>query len=163
MFKTLFLYSLVIAAVLAGSSFAPAQSAQSGQEAIFHDHCAPCHDNPATRAPTRASLHAMSPDFIVQALTSGIMAGPGSALSPAQRASLAEYLTGRKIGGAMPMAGHCQGPPPAFSLTGPSFNGWGGNLESWRYQPKPGISPAQLKRLRVKWAFGFPGAVVAFS
>jgi polyvinyl alcohol dehydrogenase (cytochrome) len=71
---------------------------QSPQEALFQQNCVVCHGNPAIRAPTRASLHAMSPDFIVEALTDGIMKDQGSALSPEQRVSLAEYLTGRKVG-----------------------------------------------------------------
>jgi hypothetical protein len=55
------------------------------------------HDLAAARPPAN-SLHAMSPDFIVEALTNGIMKAQGSSLSPEQRASLAEYLTGQKLG-----------------------------------------------------------------
>lgn len=61
------------------------------------------------------------------------------------------------------MAGRCVGGGPAFSLDGPSFNGWGANLENWRFQPEPGISAAQLDRLELKWAFGIPGVVAMFG
>jgi polyvinyl alcohol dehydrogenase (cytochrome) len=61
------------------------------------------------------------------------------------------------------MAGRCSGTPSPFSLSGPSFNGWGVNPENWRYQTAPGIAATQLGQLDVKWAFGFPGAVVAFG
>ena len=118
--------------------------------------------NPATRAPARASLHAMSPNFIVQALTNGIMKPQGSVLSPEQRVLLAEFLTGRKVGAEAPMAGRCHGVLP-FSLDGPSFNGWGANVENWRFQPEPGLSAAQLARLDLKWAFGIPGVVAMFG
>ena len=136
--------------------------AQSAQEATFLQHCAVCHDNPATRAPGRASLHAMSPNLIVDALTNGVMKAQGTALAPAERAALAEYLTGKKLSAQAPMSGHCNA-NPLFSFNGPSFNGWGGNVENWRYQPEPGISAAQLNQLTVKWAFGFPGVVAAFG
>ena len=133
------------------------------QEAVFQQHCAMCHNNPATRAPGIASLRAMSASFVVNALTGGIMQGPGAALSPAQRVAIAEYLTGKKLADEVPMAGRCTGTPPAFSLAGPAYNGWGANPENWRFQRNPGIAAADLPRLEVKWAFGFPGAVAAFG
>jgi len=157
---------LVIAGAftIAGAASAqPAASPVPSDEArAFSQYCAVCHGNPATRAPPRASLHAMSPDFIVDALTSGVMKEQGSALSPADRVSLAEYLTGRKVGSATPMVGRCA-KTPVFSLRGPSFNGWGANVENWRFQRTPGIRPADLDRLEVRWAFGFPGAVASFG
>jgi polyvinyl alcohol dehydrogenase (cytochrome) len=140
-----------------------AQSPSDPQAATFQQHCAMCHDNPATRAPGQASLRAMSPGFVVNALTNGIMQGPGAALSPPQRIAIAEYLTGRKVSDEVAMAGRCANTPPAFALQGPAYNGWGANPENWRYQPAPGIAATDLSRLEVKWAFGFPGAVAAFG
>ncbi len=133
------------------------------QAAVYAQHCAMCHENPATRAPGIASLRAMSPSFVVNALTSGVMQGMGAALSPGQRSALAEYLTGRKLSEEVAMAGRCQATPAAFSISGPAYNGWGANPENWRYQREPGISASDLSRLEVKWAFGFPGAVAAFG
>ena len=146
--------ALVIAAALL--SLTEEALPQDPQEKVFEQHCAVCHDNPATRAPSRASLRAMSPEFIVAALTDGIMAAPGSALTAPQRVSLAEYLSSQKVGSQRPMAGRCTGTPPPFSLAGPGYNGWGANPENWRFQKEPGIVAAQLERLDVKWAFGAP-------
>ena len=154
--------ALSVACVLGTAGSALAQSSESEREAVFEQNCAVCHNNPATRAPARASLHAMSPNFIVQALTNGIMKPQGSVLSPEQRVLLAEFLTGRKVGAEAPMAGRCHGVLP-FSLDGPSFNGWGANVENWRFQPEPGLSAAQLARLDLKWAFGIPGVVAMFG
>jgi polyvinyl alcohol dehydrogenase (cytochrome) len=156
----------VAASVIFSWCSARAQSgppSQTAQEDIFQQNCVVCHGNPATRAPTRASLHTMSPEFIVEALTSGIMKAQGEALSPEQRASLAEYLTGQRIGTRTPMEGRCNGTPPPFSLNGPSFNGWGANLANWRYQNDPGISASQLEHLELKWAFGIPGVATMFG
>jgi polyvinyl alcohol dehydrogenase (cytochrome) len=145
-----------------GFAQSPPESADR-QRAVFQQNCAMCHDNPATRAPGEASLKAMSPSFIVAALTSGIMQGPGAALTPAQRATLAEYLTDKKLSEEVAMAGRCAGTPAAFSLAGPAYNGWGANPENWRYQGNPGLAASDLSRLEVKWVFGFPGAVAAFG
>jgi polyvinyl alcohol dehydrogenase (cytochrome) len=151
--------ALLSAAVGAQS---PSPSADP-QAAVFQQHCAMCHDNPATRAPGAASLRAMSPGFIVAALTSGIMQGPGAGLSSPQRVALAEYLTGKKLADEVVMTGRCVGTPPPFTLGGPAYNGWGANVANWRFQPSPGIAAKDLDRLEVKWTFGFPGAVAAFG
>jgi polyvinyl alcohol dehydrogenase (cytochrome) len=138
-------------------------SAQPFEETLFAQNCAVCHNNPATRAPSRNSLRAMSPNFIVEALTNGIMKAQGSALNDAQRVALAEHLTERKVGAEPPMAGKCEGPSPPLSLSGTTFNGWGGAPANWRYQPTPGVRAGDLSRLELKWAFGVPGAVTMFG
>jgi polyvinyl alcohol dehydrogenase (cytochrome) len=160
---TAILSTLVSWADLASAQSTPANPNPDPQEAVFQQHCAVCHNNPATRAPGVASLKAMSPSFIVNALTSGIMQGQGAALSAPQKASLAEYLTGKKLADDVAMAGRCTGTPPALTLGGSSYNGWGANPENWRFQRDPGIAAADLSRLDVKWAFGFPGAVAVFG
>ena len=157
---------LTVASLLILPHRAFAQSSSSPQrieESVYQQNCAVCHNNPASRAPARTSLHAMSPSFIVEALTNGSMKAQASALSSEQRAALAEFLTGQKIGAEVSMAGRCVGTGSAFSLDGPSFNGWGVNVENWRFQPKPGIDAAQLDRLELKWAFGIPGVVAMFG
>ncbi len=156
----------LLPALMSWASLTSAQSAPTMSdplEAVFQQHCAICHDNPATRAPGTASLRAMSPSFIVHALTSGIMQGPGAALSPAQRVSIAEYLTGKKLADDVPMAGRCGGTLPALAIGGSSYNGWGANPENWRFQRYPGIAAADVNRLELRWAFGFPGAVAVFG
>jgi polyvinyl alcohol dehydrogenase (cytochrome) len=42
--------------------------------------------------------------------------------------------------------------------TGPQWNGWGAGVTNSRYQPDSGIPAAQVPRLQLKWAFGFPDA-----
>jgi len=158
-FATAALAGMLVAGGLASEE---SPKPESAQEAVFEQHCAVCHNNPATRAPARTSLHAMSPSFIVGALTSGVMQAQGAALSPAQRVALAEYLTGHKLDTRSTLAGRCTRSAP-FSLNAASYNGWGGNPENWRFQANPGISATQLSRLVVKWAFGVPGAVAMFG
>jgi polyvinyl alcohol dehydrogenase (cytochrome) len=160
------LTALGLAAIMSLANLAAAQSTRANVDppaALFQRHCAICHDNPATRAPSSTSLHAMSATFIVNALTSGIMQGPGAGLLPEQRVAIAEYLTDKKLADVAPMAGRCAGTSSALKWDRSSYNGWGANAENWRYQNEPGFSAADLNRLEVKWAFGFPGAVAMFG
>jgi cytochrome c5 len=60
-------FILVVAGTIMmfASGLASAQSTpspQSAQETAFQETCAVCHNNPATHAPARDSLHGMSPD-----------------------------------------------------------------------------------------------------
>jgi hypothetical protein len=89
---------LILAGAIMMSASGPASvqftpSPQSAQEAVFQQTWAVLPQQSGD-APAN-SLHAMSPDFIVEALTNGIMKAQGSSRSPEQRASLAEYLTAR--------------------------------------------------------------------
>ncbi len=64
-------------------------------------------------------------------------------------------------------AGHC--PASASILAsragGPSWNGWSSGQHNTRFQPaaQAGLRLSQVPRLRLKWAFGFNGATMAFS
>jgi len=159
---------LLAAAAIFGLARSPdaakAQTPDAGATAaLFEQRCAACHADAAERAPTQAALRAMSPSFIVDALTRGMMKEQGSGLTDDQRTALAEYLTGRKLGVDAPMAGRCVGAAPPFSLDGPMFNGWGADVENSRFQPDPGLAAVDLPRLELKWAFGVPGAILMFG
>src|SRR5204862_5218048 len=47
--------------------------------------------------------------------------------------------------------------------TGSRWNGWGADLSNTRFQPaaQAGLTAAQVPRLTLKWAFGFPNATSA--
>ena len=49
---------------------------------------------------------------------------------------------------------------PADFLAGPAWNGWGPDASNARFQPQAAakIPAAQIARLTLKWAFGFPNA-----
>jgi cytochrome c553 len=85
-------FSLAAAAILGlalrpGVAAAPASDA-SAESAMLERACAACHAIPTTRAPTRSSMRAMSPSFIVDALTSGVMKAQGSALTSEERVAV---------------------------------------------------------------------------
>src|SRR4030095_12731919 len=50
-------------------------------------------------------------------------------------------------------------------LAGPMWNGWGGATNNSRYQDRAmaGFTAADVPRLKLKWAFGFPGELSSDS
>ena len=47
----------------------------------------------------------------------------------------------------------------------PAWNGWGVDYRNSRFQPgaAAGLTPGQVSRLQLKWAFGFPGATALYG
>lgn len=62
-------------------------------------------------------------------------------------------------------AATCPAAPSAFSasLSSPHWVGWGARVEQWRFQPadQARLAASDVPRLKLKWAFGFPGAQTA--
>ena len=134
--------------------------------AIYQQHCSACHDaSSVTRAPGPASLRGMSPENIIRALESGLMAQQGNALTATEKQNVAEFLTGKVLGKSRiaTQTGVCPTNAPAFSLTGASWNGWGNDLNNSRFQTAAGagLDPATTGRLKLKWAFAFPDTSIA--
>jgi polyvinyl alcohol dehydrogenase (cytochrome) len=76
---------------------------------------------------------------------------------------------------ALPLAAHAQQASPVSTdisrcahnpdgfpqrIDGPRWNGWGVDINNSRFQPAAmaGLTPKQVPRLQLKWAFGFPDA-----
>lgn len=146
-----------------------AMAQQPDAAALYQKHCAVCHDaSAATRAPARSALRQASPEVILQALDQGTMKEQGSTITHSERRSLAEFLSGKTFGSVVEStAGVCPNKAPdlAASWTGPQWNGWGADLENTRFQPAAaaGLSAGQIGKLKLKWAFGFPGTIVSFA
>jgi polyvinyl alcohol dehydrogenase (cytochrome) len=155
---------------------APAALRAQDGAALFQAHCALCHDadagaadaGAAGRVPSREVLKQLSPDQIVTALEKGAMRAQGADRSRAERYALAEFLSGKPYtsnANAIPRSAFCQGPEDsvADAANGPSWNGWGVSSQNTRFQPAAaaGLSPEDLPKLHLKWAFGFPGATSA--
>lgn len=141
-------------------------------DALFDKTCSSCHDHPeTTRAPDRGALRRLSPEGIYKALTTGPMASMAAGVSDAEKQALAEYISGRKIvpetsGAASAMKGYCGPTKGALAAAGPSdWNGWGAGAGDMRFQPRPGdkLNAASAEALKLKWAFGLPGAAEAYN
>lgn len=149
--------------------FGPAR-AQSEGAALYNGACAQCHDAPAqgSRAPAKEALHERSPDAIVDALTGGAMRYQGLSLSGSERRAIAEYLTGKSFGADITGAANatCSAPPAfADATAAPSWNGWGPTLTNTHFQPadQARLTAAQVPRLALRWAFGFPDTTSAWG
>ena len=113
----------------------------------------------------------MTPEAIRDALTTGSMREQAQDLTEAGKRSLAEYLGGRKldvaqIGDARSMPNQCAGHPPIGDISAsPAWNGWGNDVSNARFQPAKaaGLSADRAPRLKLKWAFGFPGATAVYG
>jgi polyvinyl alcohol dehydrogenase (cytochrome) len=142
--------------------------ANKAGEALYKQRCAACHEGAATRAPGREALKLMSPENVRFALSSGSMMIQGMGLSSSQIADVIEFLTGKvpAIERISPEA-FCSGGTPSFAdpFTKPRWNGWGANLEQHRFQPAEmaQLSADQVPKLKLKWAFGFPGVTRALG
>jgi polyvinyl alcohol dehydrogenase (cytochrome) len=138
--------------------------AQDGA-AAYKQNCAACHDAGVDRAPNRDALQAMTAERVLAALESGAMISMASRSTAAERRAIAQFVTGKALSkkdvdmtpapeSMCASAGNFTNP-----LTGPLWNGWGENTSNTRYQDgsAAGISASDVGRLKVKWAFGFPG------
>jgi polyvinyl alcohol dehydrogenase (cytochrome) len=129
-------------------------------ETLYADNCASCHDSEGSGAPSRAALESRTRDAILASLETGLMREQGKALTRDDRAILSDYLGAK---GAEAAGERCSG---ALRLAGaPLWNRWGNGVENQRYQPAAagGITPANVGRLELKWAFAFPDAARARS
>ncbi len=150
---------------------AHAQDAAAG-ETVFNAHCKGCHEPAIERAPAKATLATYPAATIVDALTNGVMKPMAAGLSDADKQNVAAYLTGAAPGaqvagaranGARPSAPaavgvdvKCETNPP-IKATGSDWTSVG--LEtSHRYQVNPGLTAADVPKLKVKWSFAMTGS-----
>ncbi|WP_050426534.1 PQQ-binding-like beta-propeller repeat protein [Bradyrhizobium tropiciagri] len=160
--------SAAIAVILIGSCL-PATAQQAGA-ALYAQRCAQCHDSTDAniRAPNRAALQSRSFDEVLGAITTGPMTSFAQGLSNDERAAIASLVTGKAAShAAAENPGQCAQSETGFprAIDGPRWNGWGADLNNSRFQPAAmaGLTQDQISRLRLKWAFGFPGASIAFA
>jgi len=158
--------ALLVLGVCVAPAFGQTPQGDSGEgDRLYTDKCAKCHEAGVPRAPVRQALSRLSPDAIRSALTTGSMRSQGAELTQAQVEALARTI------GTAPAASTNNACTAAASSSfadpfdRPSWNGWGGNIAQHRFQAAAAAQlPAnQVSRLKLKWAFGFPGANRAFA
>jgi len=148
---------------------APAFAQAPAGEAIFQSRCASCHTGqPDSRAPGPDALKARTPQAVLEALVNGGMRVQGSQMNGADRRAVAEYVTGKQIAEDVTGAatGRCAKSAPLSDITrGPRWAGWSPASTNARFQTaeQAGLAAADLSRLTLKWAFGFPDASSAWA
>ena len=151
--------------------------AQDAGETVFNARCKMCHEPAIDRAPSKATLATYPAATIVDALTNGVMKPMAAGLSDADKQAVAAYLTGGQAAPAPPRrqrrpapraAGRATPPAPVgvdvkcavnppIRATGGDWTSVGFDPASRRYQPKPGLTAADLPKLKVKWSFAMSG------
>ncbi len=147
--------------------------AQDGS-AIYRQRCASCHDGGVARAPQADSLKQMSAENVQSTLIGGAMQIQALGLTQAEIRAVSEFVTGKKVArDVFPKQAYCgdagsagpAGPALDQALTQPHWNGWGVDSFNDRFQPADmaKLSAADVPRLKLKWAFAFPGDTQAYA
>ena len=160
-----------IALVLAAPwAFAQQRLSESTGVNLFANNCTECHGaTPVEHAPSEATIRQMPPERIYEAITTGAMKTNAAKLSDPDKRLLAEFMGGRKLdaedsGDVKHMPNACAANPPVRDLNVPLWNGWG-DLSNTRFQSAAaaGLTAGKVSRLKLKWAFGFPGATALYG
>lgn len=149
--------------------------AQSG-EALFKQLCSTCHEGANERAPRVEVLQQLAPEQVLNALQNGTMITMAAHRSASDHRAIAEYITGKKLGQPLvttpTSAAMCadRTVPALWSnaaqgdaLKANAWSGWGVSPDNSRFAGAEvaGLTAADVPKLKVKWAFAFPGDLTA--
>jgi polyvinyl alcohol dehydrogenase (cytochrome) len=152
-----------------------AHAAAPDGAALYQARCASCHDNATDRTPSREVLSKNPPAFILSSMKTGAMAPMAIGLSDAEMLAIARHVSkvwtaadgdvdpkaiwGDGVEGTPLDAPQCAAPPPPVDLAAEhQWNGWSVTPKNAHYQPRPGLAAADVAKLKLKWAFQYPGA-----
>ena len=176
--------TLAIGLSLLSAAHAHAQLATLGAtvQRLFEDRCFACHGNAAKPgpnanagarpAPSFADIRArLSPQAVFRMIDgAGLMAVHTKDWTTDDRRRVAEYVTGKTMPLAdvlVPAQGKCEAPAPAMGdpFAGPHWTSWGVDAGNGRFQTaqQAGLAAADIPKLKLKWAFGFPGVTQAYA
>jgi polyvinyl alcohol dehydrogenase (cytochrome) len=133
-----------------------------GPEALFQAQCAQCHNTGNTvGAPVPETLRQMSWQSVLAALETGKMKAIGDGLTAAQREAIAKFIGSAEYAPIL-SSSKCQSAQQG-RLAG-EWNGWS-DAANTRFQPvqQAGLNSQTTPKLKLKWAFGFPGVTTAFG
>ena len=135
-------------------------------EAIYLKRCAACHDQITPRIPPRAALQKMSAARILRTLDFGVMMSVAYPLHREEREAVAKFLGTPGDDAPLPASAFCFNKELSLSITpSPNWPGWSPTFSNARFQSTEdaGITAAQVSHLKLKWAFGFAGDIIAVS
>ena len=109
-----------------------------------------------------------TPEDVLASITTGSMAQYAEGLSEFEKRVVAVYVGGRPLGAsaagdASQMKNRCEARPAFTPFKGSEWNGWGFDSDDSRFQTNPGLTAADVPKLGLKWAFGFPNGNSAYS
>jgi polyvinyl alcohol dehydrogenase (cytochrome) len=148
--------------------FLIAASCVSGQDgpALYKRHCAACHDQVSPRTPSRSTLETMPASRILRAMDFGLMMSVAQPLRRTERVAIANFLGTLEAIAPLPARAFCsEKATPASTRISSTWIGWSPTFTNTRFQQgdEAGLTAAETTRLKLKWAFGFSGDIVAFG
>tara|TARA_B100001540_G_scaffold293283_1_gene292259 strand:- start:656 stop:2593 length:1938 start_codon:yes stop_codon:yes gene_type:complete len=133
---------------------------------LYLEHCAGCHNGKVARAPKISQLKIMSPSTLLRVMESGAMKQQAQGLTRQQRVAVAEYLSGSRYveEALIDEAQYCR-QDNWFDHQEPTVQGWGFGADNRRHvdDGAAGLDRADIRKLKLKWAFEFPATVRARS
>jgi polyvinyl alcohol dehydrogenase (cytochrome) len=154
-----------LCASLLASLIAAHAQAPSG-DAIYQQRCSGCHDQPGSRIPPRQALQKMPALRILRAMNSGAMMTVAYPLKREERETVAAYLgTPGPEPGPKPEAFCKERTISLKQIPQFSWNGWSPTLDNARFQSSDQgrLSLTQVRKLKLKWAFGLDGDISAYA
>lgn len=124
--------------------------------ALFDAQCQTCHQR-SERAPQRDDLKQRTADNVIDVLTNGAMKPMAASLTKDQITQIAVFVTGRQPGEALPVKiadVKCATDGPIVVAPG-SWTKIAGDAENTAFQKAPGLSAADVPRLKLKWAWSY--------
>ncbi|MBZ5642833.1 MAG: PQQ-binding-like beta-propeller repeat protein [Acidobacteriia bacterium] len=146
---------------------ASAQSAPTVSGAdVYQKRCARCHDEGVSRAPARQVLQTMSAGRILRTLDFGLMMAVAYPMKREERVAVANFLgTPGEDAPPAPKNPCAAGVAPLSAASAPGWAGWSPSASNTRFQSadQAGLNMTQVRRLKLKWAYGFAGDVTSFA
>ncbi|MDG1986946.1 MAG: PQQ-binding-like beta-propeller repeat protein [Halieaceae bacterium] len=133
---------------------------------LYESQCASCHEGGVYKAPHKVWLELMSSRTLYNAMTEGIMAPQSKGLSDLEKREVVEYLTLEPFDESQlsPEYQYCQEVGKLAGAYNPKeLVGWGHDTSRFVPPEIAGFASEEAKRLKLKWSFGYPGALRARS
>jgi polyvinyl alcohol dehydrogenase (cytochrome) len=159
-------FSAIPAAAQNPATASPSAAISVSGADVYQKRCATCHDQEGSRAPSRDALQKLSSARILRTLDFGLMMAVAYPINRTEREAVANFLGTKAEETPLPASAFCSA--NISILSGPandSWAGWSPSASNARYQAadRAGLAPGQVRRLKLKWALGFPGDVTAFA
>src|SRR6185503_16451180 len=159
----------LIAVSLGFAAAAHAQTPPPDGADLYKRTCAQCHDNGTNRSPNRDAFKALPAERVLAAMETGSMITMANNRTAAERRAIAEFLTGKAVGSPLvttpPPAAMCTASAAFNANSGPRWTGWGQNTSNTRFQDATGagLTASDVPKLKLKWAFAFPGDLQSYA
>jgi polyvinyl alcohol dehydrogenase (cytochrome) len=138
----------------------------------FQTRCMQCHSDTTKQYPTVKRIRQLTPEQIYAVVANPSRTEHDQGLTDAQKRRMAEFMGGyRQIGASdagdpKNFPNQCpSNPQMADPSQGPAWIGWGADIANTRFQRSEaaGFTKADVPKLKLKWAWGFPLGISAYN